>query len=312
MHGRPWHARMVNLTGEANTTRSLSQAPRLSLGLVTFLSALNIFLSITAFLGNALMLVALRKVSSLHPPTKLLFRCLAVTDLCVGLISQPLFVVFLFNDVTAMNANIFRNIIHAIYASGFILFLMSVSTSTAISVDRLLALLLGLRYRHVVTLRRVRAVLIYFWLIGVSDVLMYFFLSYRIAITAAIAYAIICLAISVLAYTKIFLKLREHKTQVQDHICQGQPNILNITRYKKTVSSIALVQLALVACHVPFAVVVLTLDTNRGRSVVAWNCTVSLLYIYSSLNPFLYSWKIPDVREAMKDSIKQFLCWFTS
>ena len=299
---------MVNLTGEANTTRSLSQAPRLSLGLVAFLSALNIFLSITAFLGNALMLVALRKVSSLHPPTKLLFRCLAVTDLCVGLISQPLFVVFLFNDVTAMNANIFRNIIHAIYASGFILFLMSVSTSTAISVDRLLALLLGLRYRHVVTLRRVRAVLIYFWLIGVSDVLMYFFLSYRIAITAAIAYAIICLAISVLAYTKIFLKLREHKTQVQDHICQGQPNILNITRYKKTVSSIALVQLALVACHVPFAVVVLTLDTNRGRSVVAWNCTVSLLYIYSSLNPFLYSWKIPDVREAMKDSIKQFLC----
>ena len=50
------------------------------------LSSLNIFLSITATLGNVLILVALRNVSSVHPPTKLLLRCLAVTDLCVGLI----------------------------------------------------------------------------------------------------------------------------------------------------------------------------------------------------------------------------------
>jgi len=44
------------------------------------LSAFNIFLSITAVLGNVLILVALRKVSSLHPPSKLLFRCLATAD----------------------------------------------------------------------------------------------------------------------------------------------------------------------------------------------------------------------------------------
>ena len=45
---------------------------------------------------------------------------------------------------------------------------VSVLTSAAISVDRLLALLLGLRYRHVVTLRRVRVVIICFRLIGAS------------------------------------------------------------------------------------------------------------------------------------------------
>ena len=49
-------------------------------------SALNIFLSITATLGNALILIALHKVSSIYPPRKLFFRCLAVTDLEVGLI----------------------------------------------------------------------------------------------------------------------------------------------------------------------------------------------------------------------------------
>ena len=54
------------------------------------IEAVNIVFSITASLGNILILIALRKVTSIHPPTKLLFQCLAITDLGVGLISQPL------------------------------------------------------------------------------------------------------------------------------------------------------------------------------------------------------------------------------
>ena len=55
------------------------------------LLALNGFVAITAFLGNTLILVALHKETSLHPPSKLLFRNLATTNLCVGLIVEPLF-----------------------------------------------------------------------------------------------------------------------------------------------------------------------------------------------------------------------------
>ena len=50
--------------------------------------AVNILLSITAFAGNSLILVVLHKKSSLHPPSKLLYRCLATTDLLVGLVVQ--------------------------------------------------------------------------------------------------------------------------------------------------------------------------------------------------------------------------------
>ena len=42
-----------------------------------------------AFLGNFLILAALHKVSSLHPPSKLLQRCLATIDLLVSIVSQP-------------------------------------------------------------------------------------------------------------------------------------------------------------------------------------------------------------------------------
>ena len=64
-------------------------------GYTTFLVTLNVFLCVIATIGNLLILVALRKVTSINPPTKLLFQCLAVTDLCVGLIEQPLFIVTL-------------------------------------------------------------------------------------------------------------------------------------------------------------------------------------------------------------------------
>lgn len=50
----------------------------------------NIPLSIVAFLGNALIIAALRTVSCCHPPSKVLLGGLACSDLCIGLITQPL------------------------------------------------------------------------------------------------------------------------------------------------------------------------------------------------------------------------------
>ena len=59
-----------------------------------FLSVLNSFLFISAMLRNVLILIAFHRVSSLHPPSKLLLRILATTDLCVGLISEPVIIAY--------------------------------------------------------------------------------------------------------------------------------------------------------------------------------------------------------------------------
>ena len=142
----------------AGTDGQDNWVPELTAGIAIFLTSLNIFLSITATLGNALILVALRNVSSVHPPTKLLLRCLAVTNLCVGLITQPLIVGMMLNAVTKINMNILFYLYSVMIASDIMtLSGVSIFTLTALSVDRLFALLLGLRYRQVVTLRRVFA-----------------------------------------------------------------------------------------------------------------------------------------------------------
>ena len=49
-----------------------------------FISAINSLLSITAFLGNVLIINAAQKLQSIHPPLRLLLCCLAIT---VGLIA---------------------------------------------------------------------------------------------------------------------------------------------------------------------------------------------------------------------------------
>ena len=109
-------------------------------------------LSVTSSLGNTLILIALHKVTSIYPPTKLLFRCLAVADLLVGLNTQPIYVMILISSITKSRAD---RIVALEQYRGFwsgLLPLVSVLTLSAISVDRLLALSLGLRYRHTVTL----------------------------------------------------------------------------------------------------------------------------------------------------------------
>ena len=108
-------------------------------------SAVNILLSITAILGNSLILAALHKESSLHPPSKLLYRCLATTDLLVGLVSQPLYATY-WMSVVHEHWSLCRYAGKATAATSYVLRSVSLATMTAISVDRLLALLLGLRY----------------------------------------------------------------------------------------------------------------------------------------------------------------------
>ena len=112
----------------------------------TYLSAVNIFLFITAFLGNSPILAALHKESSLHPPSKLLYRCLATTDLLVGLVSQPLTATY-WMSLVHQQWNLSRYVSNVVVIASYTLCLVSLLTMTAISVDRLIALLLRLRYK---------------------------------------------------------------------------------------------------------------------------------------------------------------------
>ena len=278
---------------------------------IAFIFSFNIFLAFTATLGNTLILIALHKVSSIHPPKKSLLRCLAMTDFCVGIIVQPLFAAFLMRMASENWGIIYLTL--SIF--DFTFCGLSLTTASAISVDRLLALLLGLRYRHTVTLRRVRCLVVCFLLVSTGNGFIHSLFSQDFAKSVGFVVMIISLFLSVFSHVKIFLKLRQHQAQVRQHVGHEQGNgggiPLNIERYKKTVCTIAWVQLAMVFCYFPlFIYLILEMATNwfkRGSIFHVFAATV--VYFNSSLNPILYCWKIREVRQAVKTTVKQIRCF---
>ena len=224
------------------------------------LSIINIFLCITAFLGNFLILVALHKESSLHSPSKFLYRCLATTDLCVGLISEPSAVMYWLSLVNEYwNFCLFMQITH--FVAGFILASVSLLTMTAVSVDRLLALILGLRYKQVVTLKRTYLLLIIFWIVPSILGATSSFVNHRIAIRFSYVVIGVCLITTTVSYMKIFHGLHHNQNQLQAHV---QPVPLNMARYREAVHSALWVQLALVVCYLPYGIVTAVLPEGRA------------------------------------------------
>ena len=295
------------------TYQELLCSPSLASGLQQqsiYLAVVNVILSLTAILGNFLILVALRKESSLHLPSKLLYRCLAITDLLVGLVSQPLHAIY-WISIANEHWNLCRYTREATYVTIYAFCGVSLGTMTAITIDRLLALLLGLRYKQTVTLKRTSIILAAVWVLCGVAALCYI-LDYRITLWYGCIGVPSCLLISMVSYKKIFRTLVHHQAQVQVHVQlqSSQPNSLNISRYRKAVYSALWVQLALVACYAPSTILGILNVHKRIFSpqlVVSRGIAVTFLYFNSTLNPFLYCWKISEVRQAVRQTIRQAL-----
>ena len=122
----------------------------------------------------------------------------------------------------------------------------------------------------------------------------------------------LCLVTTISAYTKIFLSLRHNQIRVQNHVVQrqrGQEIPLNIARYRKAVSSALWVQLILVICYLPYNIAV-ALSPQREMSFSTYHLAVIFTgtTVHSSLSPLLYCWKIREVKQAVKETLRQVFC----
>lgn len=311
------NGKMSNFTGDGKTfEKSVCSTTPEDKPSVIFLSAFNFHLSIIASIGNLLILIALQKPTTLHPPSKVLLSCLATSDLCVGIILQPL-VAILFIAVANENRDLCEPILGISFLLGVVLFGVSLLTLTAVSVERFLALSLGLRFRQVVTFRRTLVIVVCFWFINVAVAALCFW-NYLVFLWYGCVLITICIATSTIAYTKIYTDLWRQQTRVQDLSFQVQDSQtetpLNIVRYRKTLSRSIWIQVTLLACYIPYCVVTALAMFNGLTSplVLGWRFTTSVVFLNSSLNPFLYCWKIAEVRQAVKDVIKQLCCCCSS
>ena len=297
---------MLNLTSVLLKLRLFKEEEKV------FLAIWNILTCITAVCGNTFIIASIRRVSSLHLPSKVLLVCLALTDLCVGVITQPLYVAhILFPECHSIGLYL----LIGYNTTGFLFSGVSMLTTTAISVDRLLAVTLGLRYRQVVTVWRTRTLLITFWTTNMAFAMM-FFHYFGVILYFVIAFTSLCILISTFCYVKICYALRHHQVTVQPPAHQGEErrqrvNQLNLMRSRKTVISAMWVQATFLVCSLPLTIIMILMISGFRTATVffIWDLATSLLFFNSSLNPFIYCWKIKQVRQAVRGTVKQCCCF---
>ena len=123
----------------------------------------NAFLSSTAIALNIITIQALRKASSFPKTLQTLLLSLAVSDLGVGLLVQPLFIADLVLKTAERITNNCRICTLSLEIGQVLFASASFVGVVALTVDRFLAIHLHLRYQELVTHKRVVAAVISIW-----------------------------------------------------------------------------------------------------------------------------------------------------
>ena len=137
-----------------------------------------------------------------------------------------------------------------------------------LSIDRLLSLLLGIRYRQIVTLKRVVLIVVAFWVMSIAGASSVFFRYSQISAWYGHILIALRLVTSTFSYAKIYQTLHQHRIQIQHEVHRDQLtnraiSPLNMARYKKAVSTAMWIQLILAVCYIPQAIVAVFL-TKKG------------------------------------------------
>ena len=268
---------------------------------------LNAPLMIISILGNALVLAAMIRTPSIRSTPHMIMLCsLAVSDFLVGLIAQPISIAKqLTND---------RIVRYVVMLTGPSLCVVSLMTITAITVDRFLALHYHMRYVTLVTESRVKYSLILIWLI--NFLLSGFGFWYpRVHKFVVAIVTIICLLICMASFIRIYCFIRRHQLQIhaQQQAVQSSDagNNLNIARLKRSVMNTFVFFIVLIICYLPFFVV----STLYGLSIKDWQTewqyaefAVTAVFMNSSINPFLYCWRLRELRTVVVKTARQMLC----
>ena len=266
-------------------------------------SFLNAPLMLISILGNVLVLAAIIRTPSIRSTSVIMLCSLAVSDIMVGFLAQPIFI--------AVQLTKDRFVYHVWTVTGSSLCGVSLMTITAITVDRFLALHYHMRYATLVTKSRVIYTLIIIWLISflVSG---FYFWGPRVRNFILGVLIIISLIICTFSYIRIYLTVRRHQLQIhaQQQAVQrsNAQNNLNIARLTRNAMNTFIFFIALTICYFP-VYIVLTLD---GISVTdwqpEWDLTTTAVFMNSSINPFLYCWRLRELRTAVVKTARQMLC----
>ena len=305
--------------GHGNTTLLLCppfpnvRFERLDSSLPYFVNAaLNVPLAIATTVANLVVLLAMRPVTSIRLPSKLLVCSLVLTDLGAGSVVQPQFTTRLF--LRAIYPDLVPCSLFRSYAATAPLFsCASLLSLAAISLDRYAALFFHVKYKQIVTTRRVFAVLAFIWAIAVFWVLIYVKVPGKLSFAGLVTSVfVVPLLVIFVAGIKIYRRLRDQQIHplAPDQAQQQAENTLNLERYRRTASAMMWICVLLLICYLPFLCIsaFIAASERTALSDCLFEFSFSLVLLNSFLNPFVYCFRLPDIRTEVMKQLHKLLC----
>ena len=283
-----------------NITKCIENSTRTGLFVLAISNAL---LAVPTAAANALVIVAILTTSSLRTPSYLLLTSLAFSDLLVGILTQPVLSAMIFEIL--LKHKIGTYLLATLTVGAVLSNSVSVFTLMAISVDRYLAIRLKMRYRSVVTVRKVRCYMVMVWTLAVL-VTSYIIIDRKIGQVLGIlsvVFVTICLLVIAFCYTMSFRALKIHCTQTQPQGNQQpnnttQSNVIDVLKYRKLLKTMVLVFMLVFICHLPLIVLFSILLRSVGEQMITYWFLISIVYLHSTLNPVIYITRMGDIRQA--------------
>ena len=274
---------------------------------------LNAPLLAISIIGNLLVFVSILRTPSLRSPSITLLCNLAASDFLVGIIVQPLYIAS-----ELINNSSLKQVMDTM---AFALCGVSLLTMTTISVDRVLALHFHMRYPNLMTTNRAVYASALLWFISflfgfltVWNMKAYFF--------SALIIIAICVLVSTICYIQIYGIVRQHRLQIRvqqqavetittrnnqiRHHHTG--NKLKVQRSAKSAKNTFIYYVVMIVCYTPVIISMSILTMSHDLWTNAWTLAETAALMNSSINPFLYCWRLRELRKAVLNTVRQMLC----
>ena len=264
---------------------------------------LNAPLIFVSIVSNALVLAAIIRTPSIRSTQMIMLCSLAVSDILVGLLVQPIYCTLLLTKD--------HDLYHVSTKLGYSLCGVSFLTITAITVDRFLALHYHMSYTSLVTERRVKCSLMIIWLFSLL-IAGFHFLGFRLQNSLVSIVTIICLIMCTFCYIRIYRIVRRHQFQIksQQQVAQSSDagKNLNILRLRKSALNTFVFYIALILCYFPIFVSLALTALSIKDWESEWEFANTAVFLNSSINPFLYCWRLRELRKEVVKTARLMSC----
>ena len=268
--------------------------------------------------GNALVILAIviDPYKELRSPFNFLLVNLAVADLIIGLLIDPLSAVAHTNEAQGKSNQDMMTLVKFVHFMYFVSVTASVLNLSALSIDRFVAIRFPLKYRANATAKRNVAVFGAIWSIAFITSAFYFRVGY-VSMTMIMAGISITFTVIVMISTSILVYLtvsqRQENLQYKRHTSNTTKevdrkhemrmhNASQAIQNRKLLTVLILMLVAFLVCFIPNATIIYYLNFTVGNCILRhWLRDLQFLFAITSslLNPFIYTWRMPLFRKAI-------------